>query len=83
MNSRLSRTNYADGTSFCLIFSVRSRYIKKGYLKEKNKITYGAKKETYDHIHKKMNIVAYELESASQLIEDFWKSVDYYMENNT
>jgi len=43
---------------------------------------YGAKKESYDHIHKKMNIVAYELESASQLLEDFWKSADYYMENN-
>ena len=28
------------------------------------------------------HIVAYEFESASQLLEDFWKSVDYYMENN-
>ncbi|WP_418641067.1 toxin-antitoxin system TumE family protein [Sulfurimonas sp. ST-27] len=43
---------------------------------------YGANKETYDHIHKQMDIVAYEFESASQLLEDFWKSVDYYMENN-
>ena len=44
---------------------------------------YGAKKETYDYIHKKMEILAYEFESAEQLLEDFWKSVDYYMENNT
>jgi hypothetical protein len=44
---------------------------------------YGAKKETYDHIHKKMEILAYAFESADQLLEDFWKSVDYYMENNT
>ena len=44
---------------------------------------YGAKKETYDHIHKKMEVSAYEFESAGQLMEDFWKSVDYYMENNT
>ncbi len=44
---------------------------------------YGAKKETYDHIHKKMEIVSYEFESAVQLMEDFWKSVEYYMENNT
>jgi hypothetical protein len=43
---------------------------------------YGAKKESYDHIHKKMDIVSYEFESAAQLMEDFWKSVDYYMENN-
>jgi len=44
---------------------------------------YGAKKETYDHIHKKMEIFSYEFDSASQLLEDFWNSVDYYMENNT
>lgn len=43
---------------------------------------YGAKKETWDHMHKQINIVSYEFESASQLIEDFWNSVDYYMENN-
>ena len=43
---------------------------------------YGAKKETYDHIHKQMDIIAYEFESASQLLEDFWKSAEYYMENN-
>ena len=42
---------------------------------------YGAKKETYDHIHKQMDIVPYEFESALQLIEDFWKSAEYYMEN--
>ena len=48
----------------------------------KSKKRYGAKKETYDHIHKQMDIVAYEFESASQLIEDFWKSAEYYMENN-
>ncbi len=42
---------------------------------------YGAKKETYDHMHKKIDIVAYEFESASQLLEDFWKSIDHYMEN--
>jgi len=29
-----------------------------------------------------MDIVAYEFESASQLIEDFWNSAEYYMENN-
>ncbi len=44
---------------------------------------YGAKKMSYDHIHKQTDIVAYEFESASQLLEDFWKSVEYYMENNT
>jgi hypothetical protein len=29
-----------------------------------------------------MDIVAYEFESAAQLLEDFWKNVEYYMENN-
>jgi len=43
---------------------------------------FSARKESYDHVHKQMDIVAYEFESASQLLEDFWKSVDYYMENN-
>ncbi len=43
---------------------------------------YGAKKETYDHIHKQMDIVSYEFESASQLLEDFWESSEYYMGNN-
>jgi len=42
---------------------------------------YAANKETYDHIHKKTQIIAYEFESADQLLEDFWISVDYYMEN--
>ena len=44
---------------------------------------YGAKKSSYDHLHKQTDIVAYDFESASQLLEDFWKSVEYYMENNT
>ena len=29
-----------------------------------------------------VDVMAYEFESASQLMEDFWKSVDYYMKNN-
>ncbi len=48
----------------------------------RSKKKYGAKRETYDHIHKQMDIVPYEFESASQLLEDFWKSAEYYMENN-
>jgi hypothetical protein len=43
---------------------------------------YGAKKETYDHIHKSFNVLSYEFESASQLIEDFWNSAEHYMNNN-
>jgi len=49
----------------------------------KSKKRYSARKETYDHVHKQMDIVAYEFESAVQLLEDFWSSVDYYMENNS
>ncbi len=47
----------------------------------KSKKRYSARKITYDHIHKEMDVLPYEFETASQLIEDFWISVDYYMEN--
>jgi len=42
---------------------------------------YGAKKETWDHIHKRMDIFPYEFNSATELLEDFWKMVKYYMNN--
>jgi len=37
---------------------------------------YGAQKMTWDHKHKTDKVYAYEFESASQLIEDFWKAVE-------
>lgn len=40
---------------------------------------YGAKKITYDHIHKRERVINYEFESASQLITDFWNTVDEYI----
>jgi len=40
---------------------------------KKNK--YGARKITWDHKHKMEKVSSYEFESASQLIEDFWKDV--------
>jgi hypothetical protein len=39
---------------------------------------YSARKETWDHIHKQ-KVVSYEFETASQLIEDFWRSVEPYL----
>ncbi len=44
-------------------------------LKPKKK-KYGAQKITWDHKHKTDKVYAYEFESASQLIEDFWKAVE-------
>jgi len=41
---------------------------------KKNK--YGARKITWDHKHKMEKVIPYEFESASQLIEDFWKEVE-------
>ncbi len=41
---------------------------------KKNK--YGARKITWDHKHKMEKVRPYEFESASQLIEDFWKNVE-------
>ena len=43
---------------------------------------YGAKKETWDHMHKKMETFPYEFSSAVELIEDFWNSVEQYMQSN-
>jgi hypothetical protein len=37
---------------------------------------YGATKTTWDHKHKAEIVSAYKFESASQLIDDFWKEVD-------
>ncbi len=37
---------------------------------------HGVQKITWDHKHKIDKIYGYEFESASQLIEDFWKAVE-------
>jgi hypothetical protein len=37
---------------------------------------YGARKVAWDHKHKSEKVYHYEFESASQLMEDFWKAVD-------
>lgn len=39
---------------------------------------YKARKETWDHVHKKRKVHSYEFDSASQLIEDFWNTVYEY-----
>jgi len=41
-----------------------------------NKKKYGARKITWDHKHKIEKVYTYEFESASRLIEDFWKAVE-------
>lgn len=41
---------------------------------------YGARKVTWDHKHRQDNVFPYEFESAAQLLEDFWNTVDAYME---
>ena len=41
---------------------------------KKNK--YGARKITWDHKHKTEKVHPYEFESASRLLEDFWKDVE-------
>jgi hypothetical protein len=37
---------------------------------------YGARKLTWDHLHKTEKAYRYEFESASQLLEDFWAAVE-------
>ncbi len=37
---------------------------------------YGSRKITWDHKHRREKISPYEYESASQLLEDFWKEVE-------
>jgi hypothetical protein len=41
---------------------------------------YGARKVTWDHKHRQENVSPYEFESAAQLLEDFWNTVDDYLE---
>ena len=38
-----------------------------------------AKKIKWDHIHKKKRVYYYEFNSASQLIEDFWKTIENFL----
>ena len=39
---------------------------------------YRAKKVAWDHIHKQSKVFAYEFDTASQLITDFWKTVNQF-----
>ncbi|MDD2557426.1 MAG: DUF6516 family protein [Desulfuromonas sp.] len=41
---------------------------------------YGARKVTWDHEHRQERVSPYEFENAGQLLEDFWKAVDTYLE---
>ncbi len=41
---------------------------------------YGAKKYTWDHMHKRNLVFNYEFESAGQLIVDFWQGVEEAIE---
>ena len=37
---------------------------------------YGARKVTWDHLHKIEKVYPYEFESAGQILEDFWAAVE-------
>jgi hypothetical protein len=43
---------------------------------------YGARKTTWDHIHKREETFPYEFDCAGKLMEDFWNSVNYYLANH-
>ena len=38
-----------------------------------------ARKITWDHIHKREKVFSYEFDSASQLLEDFWNTVNEFL----
>ena len=44
--------------------------------KDRRKKKYVGRVVAWDHVHKSETTKAYEFESASQLLEDFWKAVD-------
>ena len=46
-----------------------------------NKKKFGSKKTEWDHKHEKSRVKSYEFESAGQLLEDFWKSVNKIVGN--
>jgi hypothetical protein len=41
---------------------------------------FSGRKITWDHAHRLNKIESYYFKSASQLLEDFWKAVDQYLE---
>ena len=69
------------GINYCLTLHNKSNERILGFdnahrYKPKRK-KYGARRVAWDHKHKKNIVSPYEFESASQLIEDFWKEVDH------
>ena len=46
------------------------------YVKPPRKKKYGGRKIGWDHKHQRQKIYSYEYESASQLLEDFWATVE-------
>ncbi|WP_353572050.1 hypothetical protein [Candidatus Albibeggiatoa sp. nov. BB20] len=48
-------------------------------IKPKSK-KYAAKRTVWDHKHLQKTVEAYEFESAGQLLEDFWESVNQFIE---
>ena len=47
-----------------------------------NKKKFGSKKTEWDHKHEKNRVKSYEFESAAQLLEDFWNSVNIIVGNS-
>lgn len=45
-------------------------------------VGFRAKRTTWDHIHKKDTVMEYDFDSAEKLMEDFWVSVNSYIENH-
>jgi hypothetical protein len=43
------------------------------------KMRHQGRKIAWDHVHKTEKISSFEFDSASQLLEDFWKLVDEYV----
>lgn len=48
------------------------------HYKSSKRKRYKARKVTWDHFHKREKVFSYEFDSASQLMEDFWKTVKEY-----
>ncbi len=40
---------------------------------------FGARKTTWDHRHRRDEVVSHEFESPAQLLEDFWREVERIM----
>ncbi|MGV8080993.1 MAG: DUF6516 family protein [Syntrophales bacterium] len=83
--SRVAETpNIPHGISYSLTLHDRNNIRIIGYDNAHDCIPrrrrYGGRRITWDHVHRVDRVYAYEFDTPSQLIEDFWNAVEEYLD---